>query len=30
MLGEGMPWNIIMIFFFIGMLMGINNGNRKK
>jgi hypothetical protein len=26
MLGEGMPWTIILIFFVAGVLLGINSG----
>lgn len=26
MLGEGMPWHIIMIFFVLGIFMGIKSG----
>jgi hypothetical protein len=29
MLGQGMPWHIIMVFFFIGVLVGVNNGKKK-
>ena len=30
MLGEGMPWHIIMIFFVIGIFAGINGGKKGK
>ena len=30
MLGEGMPWNIIMVFFVIGIFAGINSGKKDK
>jgi hypothetical protein len=30
MLGEGMPWHIILIFFTIGILWGYNNGKREN
>lgn len=26
MLGEGMPWHIIIVFFIIGALMGVKSG----
>lgn len=29
MLGQGIPWNIILIFFFIGLIAGINNGKKR-
>jgi hypothetical protein len=29
-MGEGMPWNIILVFFFIGALMGFNAGKKQK
>jgi hypothetical protein len=29
MLGEGMPWSIIMIFFIAGVLFGINSGKNQ-
>lgn len=31
-MGEGMPWNIVMIFFFLGILLAINmaHNERKK
>ena len=29
-MGEGMPWHIIIIFFFIGIFMGINTGKKQK
>ncbi len=25
-----MPWHIILVFFFIGILMGINTGKKQK
>lgn len=30
MLGEGMPWHIIFIFFFLGILVAINNGKKLE
>ncbi len=30
MLGEGMPWHIIMVFFVIGVFAGINGGKKDK
>jgi hypothetical protein len=29
-MGEGLPWDIVLVFFFIGVLMGINTGKRQK
>jgi hypothetical protein len=29
-MGEGMPWNIILIFFFLGIFVGINRGKKDK
>jgi hypothetical protein len=29
MLGEGLPWHIVLIFFFFGVLIGINNGKKQ-
>lgn len=29
MLGQGMPWHIIMIFFIIGAVIGGMNGRKK-
>jgi hypothetical protein len=29
MLGEGMPWHIILIFFAAGILFGINSGRKE-
>jgi hypothetical protein len=29
-MGEGMPWHIILIFFFIGVFMGVNTGKKQK
>jgi hypothetical protein len=30
MLGQGMPWHIILIFFVIGAVIGGMNGRRKE
>lgn len=30
MLGEGMPWHIIMVFFALGAIIGIMNGIKQK
>lgn len=30
MLGEGMPWHIILIFFALGVLLGRNSGLKEK
>ena len=30
MLGEGMPWHIILVFFAIGVFSGINGGKKEK
>jgi len=30
MLGEGMPWHIILIFFLIGVFAGINSGKKDE
>ena len=30
MLGEGMPWNIIMVFFIIGIFAGVKSGKKDK
>jgi hypothetical protein len=30
MLGEGMPWHIILVFFVIGIFAGINGGKKDK
>jgi hypothetical protein len=29
MLGEGLPWHIVLVFFFLGALIGINNGKKQ-
>lgn len=29
MLGEGMPWHIILIFFVVGILFGIRSGKKE-
>jgi len=29
MLGEGMPWHIILVFFLVGVLLGINSGKKQ-
>jgi hypothetical protein len=29
MLGEGLPWHIVLIFLFLGVLIGINNGKKQ-
>jgi len=30
MLGEGMPWHIILIFMAIGFLIGLNNAKNQR
>lgn len=30
MLGEGMPWHIILVFFAIGIFSGISSGKKEK
>lgn len=30
MLGEGMPWHIIFVFFVLGILVAINNGKKLQ
>ncbi len=30
MLGEGMPWHIIMVFFLIGAIVGGMNANKES
>jgi hypothetical protein len=29
MLGEGVPWHIVLVFFFLAVLIGINNGKKE-
>lgn len=29
MLGEGLPWHIIMPFFILGLILGINSGKKE-
>ena len=29
MLGEGMPWHIILVFFFLGIIVGLLNGKKQ-
>lgn len=30
MLGEGLPWHIVLIFFFLAVIIGINNGKKQN